>query len=325
MRTILIALMIIAAVAVPAGAIEILLPGYTVETYATYSDSVGTTPFHMTFDGRGNLYSLNSSGIIWRITPSKVASQFASGFAGYTSLTWGGGSAFGDNLYVGGPQIIKLAMDGTPTFFANHDSVSSLAIDKKGNYGGFLYAGTGSYDDFHKIDTSGNIYSFSNWPGSTNGGEPDGLAFDPGTAFDGALYVGTNYLQNNASKSGLFKMDTSGVPTRFSSNLVQAWDIAFDNTGHLGGKLFVGGRTDYQMTGGIYMVDVDGTATRFANMSPLLGLGMAFGPDGALYLTEYSSSNSMYTILRVTPEPATLLLLGLGSVMVRRKTQFLSV
>jgi hypothetical protein len=319
MRTFLMTLVIIAAVSVPAGAIEILSPGYTVQTYATYADSAGY-PHQMTFDSSGNLYvAQTDSGTIMKITPGKVASQFASGFTGPYSITWGGGSAFGNYLYVGGGSITKLALDGTASPFANHDCVSSLAIDKKGNYGGYLYAGTGGWDDFHKIDSVGNMASFGSWPGGTDGGEPDGIAFDPGSSYGGSMYVGSAYTQYDASKSGLFTMNTSGVPTRFSSNLVQAYELAFDTTGNFGSKLFTMGSTSYGSAAGIYSVGVDGTATRFANTSSQFGLGLAFGQDGAMYVSEYSSSNGMVTISRITPEPCTLLLLGLGAVIIRKK------
>jgi hypothetical protein len=321
MRTFLMTLVIIAAVTVSAGAVDILSPGYTVQTYATYVDSADY-PHHMTFDfdSSGNLYVAQpASGTIWRITPGGVASQFASGLIGPYSITWGGGSSFGNYLYVGGGSITKLALDGTYSLFANHNCVSSLAIDKKGNYGGYLYAGTGGADDFHKINTAGNIMSFGSWPGLTDGGEPDGIAFDPGTAYGGLMFVGSAYTQNNASKSGIFTMDTSGNPTRFSNNLVQAFDLAFDTTGTFGGKLFAMGTTTYGTSCSLYSVGIDGTATRFAYSSTLNGLGLAFGPDGAMYVSEYSSANGMVTISRIVPEPCTLLLLGLGAAVVRRR------
>jgi hypothetical protein len=315
------ALVITAAAAVSASAVEVLSPGYTVQTYATYTD-VADYPHHMTFDfdSSGNLYVAQpASGTIMKITPGKAVSQFASGLTGPYSITWGGGSAFGNYLYVGGGSIYKLALDGTVSSFANHNCVSSLAIDKKGNYGGYLYAGTGGADDFHKINTAGNIMSFGSWPGLTDNGEPDGIAFDPGTAYGGLMYVGSAYTPDNASKSGLFTMNTSGVPTRFSNNLVYAYELAFDTTGNFGGKLFTMGATSYGSAAGIYSVGVDGTATRFANTSSQFGLGLAFGQDGAMYLSEYSSSNGMITISRITPEPATLLLLSFGAALVRKR------
>lgn len=320
MRTFLMALVITAAVAVSASAVEILSPGYTVQTYATYVDSADY-PHHMTFDSSGNLYvAQNASGTIYRITPGGVASKFASGFKDPYSITWGGGSSFGNYLYVGGGSITKLALNGTATTFANQDCVSSLAIDKKGNYGGYLYAGTGGLDDFYKIDTAGNLLSFGSWPGPTDGGEPDGIAFDPGTAYGGLMFVGTAYEQNNANKSGLFTMNTSGVPTRFSNNMVTTYELAFDTTGNFGGNLFAIGRTSFDdMYNSLYSVSVDGTATRFANTSSSFGLGLAFGPDGAMYVSEYSSSNGMVTISRITPEPCTLILLGLGAAIAVRK------
>jgi hypothetical protein len=312
-------LVIIAAVAASAGAVQVLAPGYTVQTYATYTDIAGY-PHHMTFDSSGNLYiAQTDSGKIWKVAQGGAASQFASGFVGPYSITWGGGSAFGNYIYVGGATITKLALDGTKIPFANHNCLASMAIDKRGNYGGYLYIGTGGADDFHKIDTAGNMYSFGSWPGLTDNGEPDGIAFDPGTSYGGAMYVGSAYTEDNADKSGLFIMNTSGTPTRFSSNLVQAYELAFDTTGNFGGNLFTMGTTSYGLAGGIYSVGVDGTATRFADTSSQFGMGLAFGPDGAMYLSEYSSSNGMITISRITPEPCTLLLFGIGAAILRKR------
>jgi hypothetical protein len=65
--------------------------------------------------------------------------------------------------------------------------------------------------------------------------------------------------------------------------------------------------------------------TNFANSSTLNDLGLAFGPDGSIYLSGCSSSNGMVTISRITPEPCTLLLLGLGCGDVEKETLGISV
>jgi hypothetical protein len=320
MRTILMTIVITMAVSVPVSAIEIVQPGYSVQTYATYTDSARGEPQHMAFDGSGNLYVVQrDSGNIWKVAPGGSASQFASGITDAYAITWGGNSGYGNYLYVGGARISKVTLDGQISSFANHSNIASLTIDKKGNYGGYLYASTGGADDFHKIDTAGNITNFGSWPGLTNGGEPDGIAFDTGTSYGGLMYVGSAYEQNNANKSGLFTMNTSGTPTRFSNNLVQAYELAFDTTGIFGGKLFTIGETSFNSIYSLYSVGVNGAATQFATSSTLERLGLAFGLDGALYISEYSSSDGLVTISRIIPEPATLLILGLGAALIRKR------
>jgi hypothetical protein len=304
MKTVLMTILIIAAVSTTANAVVVTAPGYTVEIYATYTDSVKGIPRHMTFDANGNLYvTQQDSGTIWRVTPSRVASQFASGFTAPYSIAWGGGTAYGDYLYVGALNMYKVDLNGNKTFFTSSTCTGSLTIDRTlaGNYGGYLYVGTGCADDVEKIDTAGNILFFSAWPGPTDGGAPYGIAFDPGAAYGGLMYVGSAYTPNNASKSGIFAMSTGGTPTRFCSNLVQVTDVSFDKAGLFGGLLFAIGSTSYQSPTGIFSVGVDGIATEFATSTMVNAHGLAFGTDGAMYISEYSSPDGSVIISRIAP------------------------
>lgn len=302
MRTALIAIITVVVASAPAFALDILVPGYTVETYAAYTGAAQDPPGEMTFDANDNLYlTQDVSGTLHKITPAGVVTLFASGFTSSDTIEWGGGTAYGDYLYVGESPIYKVDLNGNKTPFANVRCDASLTIDRTGNYGGYLYNGTGCIDDIKRIDTAGNIMTFSSWPGQTDGGAPYGIAFDPGTAYGGLMFVGAAFQQNNAAKSGLFSMGTSGIPTRFSNNLVLAYALDFDKTGSFGNLLFAVGATAFNAPGGIYSVGTNGFATLFATSPTLTGLGMIFGPDGALYVCEYSSP--VVTICRIAPEP----------------------
>ena len=295
-------IIIISAASVPALALNVLVPGYTVETYATYTDSVQGPPGEMTFDDGGNLYVTQYiSETIWRITPSRVAGQFASGLYSVNTIAWGGGTAYGDYLYAGELPVYKVDLSGNKTSFASVRCDASMDIDRTGNYGGFLYMGTGCNDDIKRIDTAGNVTTFSSWPGTASGA-PYGMAFDPGTAYGGLMYVGCAFEQVNASISGLFTLNTSGTPTRFSSNLVQAYALDFDKTGLFGGLLFAIGKTAFSSPAYVYTVNTDGIAAEFAASAMLNALGMTFGPDGALYVCEYDGKTGLVTISRISPE-----------------------
>jgi len=69
---------------------------------------------------------------------------------------------------------------------------------------------------------------------------------------------------------------------------------------------------------GSYDTEIFGTF----NMNPTwLAANIEFGPDGAMYVMEWDQANSNVVISRITaiPEPASLLLVGLGGLLVRRK------
>jgi len=321
--TILGALLLACVVCNSASALTMLDPGCVAQTYVTYTDSVQGEARHMTFDDSGNLYiTQQNEGSVWRVTPQKVASQFATGLLpGVYSITWGGGTAYGNNLYVGngsGP-IYKISPTGTVSSFANiaGNGAASLAVDTTGNYGGYLYAGTGSQDHTYRITTAGNVSLFSNFPGWRNGGEPDGMAFYNGNKYAKAMYMGAAYANpQDAAAAGLFTLDTSGNATRFCNNLVQVWAIGFADETYFDGKLFAIGSTASET--GIWSIDSSGIASEIASSSTLNGLALAFGNDGAMYVNEYSS-DGLITVSRIVPEPVTLLLLGFGTLMLNRK------
>ncbi|GAI45824.1 unnamed protein product, partial [marine sediment metagenome] len=229
-------------------AVEVLEPGYVSETYATYSETgVGYSPYKMVFDDNGNLYATQlQDDSIWCITPDGVASRFASGLNGAQGIVWGGGTSYGNYLYVAANgKIVRVGLDGTKFNFATRYCAGALGLDRTGNYGGHLYTTTGCQDHTYRVDTSGNVTMFTNWPGWIDGGGPHGIGFDNGGNYDGFMYIATSYIKSKAYVSGLFILDTSGNAIRFTEDLVVAHCVAFDPGDSFGGDMFVIGRPNF--------------------------------------------------------------------------------
>jgi hypothetical protein len=281
----------------------------------------------MVFDDNGNLYATHGEplGSIWWITPDGSASEFVHGLQTPCGIVWAGGTSYGDYLYVveyetEGGGIVKVGLDGTTSNFASMDppkhAPSPLGLDKIDNYGGYLYIGTTGQDHTYQVDIHGNVTMFSNFPGWTDGGGPRDIDFDPGTNYGGLMYMATSF-EYTPDVSGLFTLDTYGNAERFTPDLAAAVRAKFDPYGVFGGELFVIGRSELGQPRALWRVSPDGAATEFATTTASRGL--AFGPDGAMYIAEYSSADQTVLISRVIPEPATVLLLSLGGLLLRRR------
>ncbi|MCX5634217.1 MAG: PEP-CTERM sorting domain-containing protein [Planctomycetota bacterium] len=175
----------------------------------------------------------------------------------------------------------------------------------------YVACSDGQNGTIEKLDTSGNRTTFAS--GLWN---PEGLAFDD----SGNLYV-SNY-------DVIEKIDSSGSRSLFALGLRRPIGMEFDKSGNLYVACSDG------QNGTIEKLDTSGNRTTFAS-----GLwnpeGLAFDNSGNLYVSNYdviekidsSGNRSLFALgLRrpigmvvQVPEPATLLLLGLGAVLLRRK------
>ncbi len=293
--------------------VTVVEPGYLTEICAKYSDAASIT-YSMVFDDAANLYlSQPYANSIWRIEPDGTVSPFVTDHFS-SGADWTGGTPYGDYLYsVANSDVVRIAPDGTMSNFAGGlPGAAETAVDRTGNYGGYLYVTTGGSDHIYRVDTAGVVSMFSNWPGSTSGGGPIGLAFDTLGDYANAMYVGSYFAESNADKSGLFVLDTAGNAARFSDDLVSILEIAFDTTGIFDYEMYVVGKDSWDENYSLWRVAPDGSATQFATTTQDILASLAFAPDGALYVSEYSTDGETITVSRIVPEPATIFILGLG-------------
>jgi sugar lactone lactonase YvrE len=271
-------------------AVEVLEPGYVVETYAGYSDAgIERSPWDMVFVPDGNLYAtqLNDRSL-WRISPDGIAEEAATGLGRPTGLVWGGGTAYGDYLYVAVTDtgVVRVHLDGTVEGFASRNCAGTLGLDRAGDYGGFMYTTTGCVDHTYRVHPDGSVALFSNWPTHINGGGPTNVTFDNIGNYGGLFFVAAVYSASQPHVSGLFTLDPGGSATRFTEDIVQAHGVDFDPAEGFDGDMFVIGRSSFGEPDLLWRVSPDGTATEFATLSGLAPRGLTFGPDGAMYVGE---------------------------------------
>lgn len=293
-------------------AVEVLESGYVVETYAAYSEPGITGARFMTFDDEANLYvTQGSDSDIWIITPEGNASKFASALGEVRGIVWAGGTDFGNYLYVvkaavSGGKIYRIDLDGTVSTFVSVSCATPLALDRAGNYGGYLYYATRCQDHTYRVDINGSVMMFSDFPGWKDGGGPLDIAFDPGADYGGLMYmtVAFNNSHGNQLFSGLFSLDAYGSASRFTNDLVSTSRVAFDRIGDFDGEMFVTGIPNFDQSetlGSLWRVGSDGTATEFARTTASHLTDLEFGLDGAMYVAEYSDDDELVIISRICP------------------------
>ena len=321
-----IALTVCAAILLPghaAGAITMLNTNYTVEAFAEYQqEAFGGLVRHMTTGDAGTVYighgAIPSS--IVAATDDNV-SILATGFNNIQGVEWTGGTSYGDNVYaaeVGTSSIVKVDTSGNAsTFRPLPEQPLVVALDKTGNYGNQLYAATRNSSRIYSIGESGSLSEFLNISTLTDGFPLD-LAFDTTGRYNGYMYLSLMEV-NNENYQGVLSIDPQGNVTQFKAGGYWGANLAFDTTSGLdfGGDLYVcGGAKIFQLT-------PEGNLIQFLTTDRIIQ-DFAFGSDGALYVMEVDSSSTYIdtvTISKITvvPEPCTLLLLGLGGLLIKRK------
>jgi sugar lactone lactonase YvrE len=137
---------------------------------------------------------------------------------------------------------------------------------------------------------------------------PTGVVQGP----DGAFYVGelTGFpFVPGAAK--VWRVMPGEEPTVYAEGFTNIIDLAFDADGNLfvleiteGGLLNVNPEDPATMAGALYKVAPDGTVSEEEEVSSQLVTpgGMAFGPDGELYISNNGLAPGMGQVLEVTWE-----------------------
>jgi len=304
--------------------LEALEPGYIVEQYVRFP---GQYIHDIVSDGAGIMYlTLSEEDMIACMNPDKTFTFLSDDILWPTQAVWTGGTDYGDYLYasshIGWTEgVIRVTPEGTALPFAAVRGADGLGLDRIGRYGGNLFVGRNINDRIDRVLVDGTVQPFSNFPYNMSGCV-EAIEFDPGDRYGGLMYVATSsYRGVDCQWSGLHSLDTDGNPTRFASDILAAYDLAFDTNELFGGDLFVLGMPSFDQWDTLWRVTPDGIATEFARPK-ITGphvLALEFGPDGAMYVSEASQTYEVITIYRVVPEPASILPLGLSSVMSKKK------
>ena len=168
-------------------------------------------------------------------------------------------------------------VDIAATFATGLHQVDNPVIDRDGNLY-VTYSGTRGQQvpvSIFRVRPSGTRETFSS--GIVN---PTSMAIDP----EGKLYVSSRF------EGTVYRVGSDGTTETFASDLGVACGLAFASDG----TLFVGDRS-----GTIFRVDRKGQATTFSTLpASVAAFHLAFGPDGALYVTAptLSSYDSLYRI-----------------------------
>jgi sugar lactone lactonase YvrE len=237
-------------------------------------------PTGLTFDSRGNIWAAEGgNGTIVKFDSSGNSAIFTSGLSSPQSLAFDSTGNLYAAEYYGGVSttgtIDKFDSSGNKSvFFTGLNNPEGLTFDSSGNLWASNYFS--AYDGEHNYYTNGNIVKFdSSGNGAIFASGLDGLI---GLAFDSS----SNLYVANYSNGTIDKYDSSGNRTVFATGFSNPYGLSFDSSGNL------------------FMADI--------------GAGIIYKYDtlgnGSIFASGLSQPAFIATQV---PEPATLLLLGLGA------------
>ena len=306
-----------AGVVLAGAAVAQVVPGYTVQSYASVTDPIELTfaPDGTLFAGRDNFFSGGGPGDPLRIH----------------RIGYGGGSVteYGAAVL---PDPDAVLYDGLGTLApAGSVLVAGDADTGPGNLGALwaippdesitqLIAPTAvmhnpntlAFDINNRLligddDGTGRIFEVV-------AGVPQLLVSLPAVGSALAVEQGTNNIYTRQSDGFIRIYNQAGMLLNpaFVGGLGNVADIAFGPGGSLWG-------TDLyavnQGTGQLLRIDSLGAVNVIGTGFSSLTTGMTFGPDGYMYLSVTDAD----TVIRIIPEPGALLLLVLGAFALRRR------
>ena len=237
----------------------------------------------------------------------------------------------------GGPSYITFDRNGC--LFAAYDYAGVIdKFDSSGHKTTFATGLTSLHGQLGPeglaFDSAGNLYTANMWDGTVLKFDPSGnktvfasgLSYPDGLAFDskGYLYV--------TDGENIFKYDSSGSKSTFASGLSGLESLAFDSHDNL-----YASRDNIAFQGSIMKYDQSGNPTVFASSTYLDNpFSIAFDGSDNLYVACYgpyglvkldtsanisvvaSAPSDALGVAILTPEPCTLILLGLGAAVIRK-------
>jgi hypothetical protein len=297
-----------------------VVPGFTVSTYAQAPGAV-----RMDFDAAGVLYVGNAGnstpGVpISRVAPGGgVATAFGPPIFDPDSVLidrTGSVTGVAGALIVGGSSGVGVASASLTAIRPDQSTFSIMAPNPlASNPGDLAIDSTGRllFTDFGDGDPNKTaIFALSQGTLTrlfieTNGAQPDSMTLDTHdriytTGSDGTIRIhdASGVLVNGAFTTGL-----GAFPL-----------IEFARGGTFGTDLYALNIT----AGTLLRIDSTGLATVIGSGFASTGADLAFGPDGAMYVSEFAEGN-IFRISAAVPEPASLVLFGLGgaALLVKRR------
>jgi sugar lactone lactonase YvrE len=295
--------------------------GYLMETVAEYSsDGIGF-PTDLVIGPDGVIYVTQYgdeagkylNGSITRITGDKVETRWVDNLKKPRSIIWTGGSdAFGNNYYVMEAEsriMSRLSSNGTmsPVTTRIYHGPYSIDIDRNGYFGGDILCTTRGTKCILRIKPDGKLSELTSWPPQSPAGS--GIvegSISPTSRYSGNLFVVYKdikvKIRDGLKLSSLYQIDADATVTQFAPSLDYACGIEFDTSGLMfNNDLFAISLKKGVQGMHLWRVDEAGKAEVFMRVGWGVINHLAFGPDGAMYLTKYTAEKT--SILRVSLAP----------------------